>query len=203
MERVALSVDASHGGRIVAVGDFSVELVALGDGLVAAWVLDASGKAHVQGDLDLNINVVGADVKFAWDAPSLSYRAKVAANVDIYAEPIQIALNAKGRAHFAFVPALDAKARANLNANLKANLNANLNAKANADAVAKLGADAKAKLEIKPPKIEVKAPSVNLNVQKSASASAGAGASTKTTASTNTQAKAGTKAGAGFSFGTK
>jgi hypothetical protein len=195
MERIALNVDASHGGRIVAVGDYSVELVALGDGLVAAYVFDASGKAQVQGDVDLNINIGGADVKFEWDAPSLSYHAKVAANVDIHAVPLKVSLKAKGKAHVAFVAALDAKARADLRA--AANLNAKVNAKA--DAVAKAGADLKAKLDVKPPKVEVKAPSVNLNVQKSASASAGA--------STNTQAKAGAtggaKAGGGFSFGTK
>jgi len=196
MERIALNVDASHGGRIVAVGDYSVELVALGDGLVAAYVFDASGKAQVQGDIDLNVNLGGgADVKFAWDAPSLSYRAKVAANVDIHAVPLKVSLKAKGKAHVAFVGALDAKARANLNA--AANLNAKVNAKA--DAVAKAGADLKAKLDVKPPKVEVRAPSVDLKVQKSASASAGA--------STNTQAKAGAtggaKAGGGFSFGTK
>jgi len=199
MERIALNVEATHGGRIIAVGDYSVELVALGDGLVAAYVFDASGKAQLQGDADLSINIGGADVKFAWDAPSLSYRAKVDAKVDIHAVPIKVALNAKGRAHVAFVAGLDAKARADL----KAAANLKANAKANVDAVAKLGADAKAKLEVKPPKIEVKAPSVNLNVQKSASASAGA----STKASTSTQAKAGAtggaKAGGGFSFGTK
>ena len=54
LESVGLRVDASHGGQIVAVGDYSVELLAKGNQL-SAFVFDANGKAQVAGDLDLKL----------------------------------------------------------------------------------------------------------------------------------------------------
>jgi hypothetical protein len=192
LEGIGLSVAASHGGQVIAVGDFSVELVAKGQA-ISAFVLDASGKAHVGGDLDLKLLVgagAGSELALKWDAPSASYTGKVAANIDLGLEPIRVALVAGGKAFVGGVASLNAAAQAN--AKLDGKLDAS--AKLATDAKAKLAADAKAKLDQAAKaaaSLKVTAPKVDLNAKKSASASAKAGGG-----------KADAKASAGFSFGT-
>jgi hypothetical protein len=178
LPNLALRAKAAHEGRIVVAGDYSVELVADGDMLIA-YAFDASGKAYAKGDLEVAVKLgAGAFVKLAWDAPSLSYRAKIEGNLDLEAQPIVVSLKAQGRAH--------------VGASFKAKANAKLDAKANAkvdlpDVDAKAKAKAIAKANVKAPSVKVSAPKVN--VSKSGSASAGTGAKGK--------------ASAGFSFGTK
>jgi len=203
LEGIGLSVAASHGGQVVAVGDFSVELVAKGQA-IRAFVSDGTGRAHLGGDLDLKLLLgAGADRELAlkWDAPSASYVGQVAANLDLGLEPIRVALVAGGKAFVGGVASLDAAAKANAKLNGKldvgASLDANLDAKAKlaADAKAKLAADAKAKLDQSAKaaaSLKVTPPKVDVNAKKSASASANAGGG-----------KAEAKASAGFSFGAK
>lgn len=192
LEGIGLSVAASHGGQVIAVGDFSVELVAKGQA-ISAFVLDASGKAHVGGDLDLKLLIgagAGSELALKWDAPSASYTGIVAANLDLGLEPLRVALVAGGKAFVGGVASLNAAAKAN--AKLDGKLDAS--AKLAADAKANLSADAKAKLDQAAKataSLKVTAPKVDLNVKKSASASAKAGGG-----------KADAKASAGFSFGT-
>lgn len=200
LEQVALSIDASHGGQVVAVGDFSVELVAKGPE-IHAFVLDASGKAHAAADLDLNLDVgagAGTRLKLEWDAPSLSYVAKAKANVDLALEPIRISLVAQGKAFVGAVASLKAAAKANANLKAKADVDVDVDAKAKlgADANAKLVGDAKAKLDAganaaknASASVKVTPPKVNVTTSKTASAGAKAGG--------------GAKASAGFSIGVK
>jgi hypothetical protein len=195
----SLVASAAHGGQVVAVGDYSVELVAKGPE-ISAFVFDASGKAMAATDVDLALDLgANADTHVAleWDPPSLSYKANVGGKLNLSAEPLRISLNAAGKAFVGAVASLQAVAAANLAANAK--LDANVDGKLGADADvklkaptvdAKVGAGAKAGAKagvsaganVTPPKV---------NVSKSASASAGTGA------------KSGAKASAGFSFGTK
>ena len=199
LEGIGLSVAASHGGQVIAVGDFSVELVAKGQA-ISAFVLDASGKAHAGGDLDLKLLVgagAGSELALKWDAPSASYTGKIAANLDLSLQPIRVALVAGGKAFVGAVASLNAAAKANAKLEGKLAVGANLDgaAKLAADAKANLAADAKAKAaEAAKAKasLKVTAPNVDLNAKKSASASAKAGGG-----------KADAKASAGFSFGTK
>ena len=202
LESIALEVDASHGGQLIAAGDFTVELVAKGNEL-SAFVFDASGKAHAAGDLDLKLDV-GADaatnLALKWDAPSLSYKASFSGKGDLSLQPIRLALVAAGKAHFGAITSLHAAAKANLNA--KAKLDADLDAKA------KLGADAKAKLDANAkldPKLDAKA---KASLEKGASAKVSVtppkvSVSTKQEASAGAKAGGGAKASAGISFGTK
>jgi hypothetical protein len=196
LEGIGLSVAASHGGQVVAVGDFSVELVAKGSA-INAFVSDASGKAHVGGDLDLSLLVgagAGSELTLKWDAPSASYIGKVAANIDLELEPLRVALVAGGKAFVGGVASLNAAAKANAKLNGKLDVGAHLDAGAKLDATAKAAADAKAKLEQSAKaaaSLKVAPPKLDLNAKKSASASAKAGGG-----------KAEAKASAGFSFGT-
>jgi hypothetical protein len=200
LANVSLAVDATHGGQVVMVGDYSVELVADG-GFVKAFVVDASGKAHAAGDLDLKLDIGGKAVALAWDAASLCYKAKLDAGVSLDAKPITVKLAAGGKAFVGAVAAykvdLDAKAKlaaaANLGADAKAKLGASVNVKA-PDVKAQLSAAEKAAADLKA-SVKVPAPKVSVG------ASAGATAKAGTTAT----AKAGTgaKAGGGFSIGTK
>jgi hypothetical protein len=190
--------EPSHGGQVIAAGDFSVELVAKGPE-IRAFVLDAAGKAHVGGDLILKLDVGlrgGAAVDLKWDPPSLSYVGTAAADANLALQPIRLSLNAAGKAFVGAVASLDAEAKAHANANLKAKLDSDLDAKV--DANAKLGAGAKAKVDaaakadlskaatgsvkVTPPKVDV-----------SAGAKAGTGA----------KAGAGAKAGGGAKAGIK
>ncbi|HEY3236263.1 MAG TPA: hypothetical protein VGJ84_16215 [Polyangiaceae bacterium] len=194
--KVALAVQASHGGQVVLVGDYAVELVAQG-GYVNAFVFDFDGKAHAAGDLDLKLSVGGKPLVLVWDAPSLSYRAKLDADLNLEAKPIELTVAAGGRAAVGAVASFHADAAAKLAADAKAKLGAAADLRAGADA----------RLNLKAPEISVKAPdisgqvkaaeraaaeakasvqmpSVNVQVNKSASASAtgtakaGAGAKT-------------------------
>jgi hypothetical protein len=197
LEGIGLSVAASHGGQVVAVGDFSVELVAKGQA-IRAFVSDASGRAHVGGDLDLKLLVgagAGSELTLKWDAPSASYVGNVAANLDLGLEPIRVALVAGGKAFVGGVASLAAAAKANAKLNGKLDVGANLDASTNLDAKAKLAADAKAKLDQSAKaaaSLKVTPPKVDVNAKKSASASAKAGGG-----------KAEAKASAGISFGAK
>jgi len=197
---VALSADAVHGGQIVVVGDYSVELLQQGE-FVYAFAFDASGKAHAAGDLDLKLDVGGKAFAFAWDAATMSYKAKLDAGVELDAKPVVLKLTAGGKLAVGAVASFKADARANLDAAAYAK------AKLDVDAKAKVGAA----LDVKAPDVSAKlagakaaagsvkasaqipSPTVKASATKSASASAGTGGGAK--------ANAGAKAG--FSFGTK
>jgi hypothetical protein len=200
LESVALQVEAAHGGQVVAVGDFSVELVAKGKQL-SAFVFDASGKAHAAGDLDLKLDVgagAGSALALKWDAPSASYVGTVAANIDLSLQPLRVSLIAAGRAFAGAVASLDAAAKIRGKAAAKLDTTAKLDASAKLGGDTKLAAGAKAKLDesakasvskgasaslkVTPPKVDVKQ-------------SAGAGASAK--------AGGGAKASGGISIGLK
>jgi hypothetical protein len=206
LETIALQVDAAHGGQLVAVGDFNVELVAKGKEL-SAFVLDASGKAHAAGDLDLKLDVgaeAGTHLALKWDAPSASYKASWSGSGDLSLQPLQVSLLASGKAFVGTVASLQAAAKANFNAKANLDAKADVDANAKVDGAAKLAADAKAKANVDP-KLDAKA---------KASLEKGASASVKVTppkvevkqsagASAGAKAGGGAKASAGFSFGTK
>jgi hypothetical protein len=186
---VALAVEAAHGGQVIMVGDYSVELVS-NAGFVQAFVFDASGKAHAAGDLDLKLDIGGKAVALVWDAASLSYKAKLDAGVDINAKPIALKLTAGGKVAVGAVQSFkaDVNAAANLAADAKAKLAADANAKIGAtvnvkapDVSAQVNAANKAVADAK---ASIKAPSVNLSVKKTASASATAGTGAKASGST-------------------
>lgn len=192
MANVALAVGAVHGGQVIMVGNYSVELVSKG-GFVQAFVFDASGKAHVDGNLDLKLDIGGKPVVLVWDAASLSYKAKLDAGLDIDAKPVALRLAADGKVAVGAVQSFkaDVNAAANLAANVDAKLGAAVNVKApdvSAQVEGLKNAAASAKASIKAP---------TLDVSFNKSASAGATAGTKT----GTAAKGSAKAG--FSLGTK
>jgi hypothetical protein len=192
LARLSLAGAASHGGRVLVAGDYSIEL-AQKDGFLLAYVMDASGAAHAAGDLDLGLRI-GADAagltRLTWDAPSASYKAKLAANLDLAAQPVRLELKAGGRSFIGAYGNLDAAANAKLDAKAKAEAavkgDANLAVKA-PQLKAKAGLDkqasAQASLKAAAPKVNVTAPKINTSVGKSGSASG--------------------SARAGFSFGTK
>lgn len=208
LEKIALSVDTTHGGQLVTAGDFSVELVAKGPE-IKAFVVDASGKAHAAGDLDLELDVgagAGTNVALKWDAPCLCYKANVDAKLDLSVQPIRVSLVAAGKAFTGAVASLNAAAKANLNAKANLDAKADLGGKLDAnakldpklDAKAKLGAsakldptlDAKAKAALANAanaSVKVTPPKVDVNAKAGAGAKAGGGA----------------KASGGFSIGTK
>ncbi len=189
------------GGSVVAAGDLAVELVAKGPE-IKAFVIDANGKAHAGGDLDLRLALDAApkaSLKLAWDGGCLCYKGLAAGKVDLALKPIRLELRTAGKvmtsavASIKAASALDvsADAMARLDADARANALARLDANAKANAKAKLQApDLKAKagavVKVEPPKLDLK-------VKKSASASAG----------TKESGGAKAKAGASFSFGTK
>jgi len=209
---LALSVEASHGGQVISVGDYSVEL-ASNAGYAEAFVFDAAGKAHAGGDLDLKLDVGGKPLALAWDAASGSYRAKLDAGVDLAAKPIALELRSGGNVAVGAVQSFkaDANATADLAAKGKLEADAKLGAAANVkvpDVSAQVrglenaAASAKASLrvpavDVKAPSVDVKAPTVNVGFTKSASANAGTSAGTSAGAGAKGTAKA------GFSFGTK
>jgi hypothetical protein len=131
---LALRAAAKHDGKLVAVGDYTLELVA-DAGAITAYAFDASAAAHAAGDLDVALKLgAGAFTKLAWDAPSLAYKAKIDGDVDLGAE-LALVVKAGGKV---FVGASAPSA------------------KASADVDPKVSAKAKAKADVKLPKPEVK-----------------------------------------------
>lgn len=192
MANVALAVGASHGGQVIMVGNYSVELVSKG-GFVHAFVFDASGKAHVDGNLDLKLDIGGKPIVLVWDPASLSYKAKLDAGLDLEAKPVTLRLAADGKVAVGAVQSFkaDVNAAANAAANLDAKLGAAVNVKvpnvsAEMEGLKNAAASAKA---------SIKAPTLDVSFNKSASAGA--------TAGTNAGAGAKGSAKAGFNLGTK
>lgn len=197
---VALSAEAVHGGQVIVAGDYSFELVPQGE-LVYAFAFDASGKAHAAGNLDLALDLDGKALAFTWDAPTMSYKAKLDAGIELDAKPVVLKLTAAGKLAMGAVASFKADARANLDAAAyaKAKLEGDVRAKAAAaldvkapEVSAKISG-AKAASASAKANVQVPSPTVKASASKSASASAGAG----------TGAKASAGAKAGFSFGTK
>lgn len=150
LPKLALRAEAKHDGRLVAVGGYTLELVAEVGALIA-YVFDAKAAAHAAGDLDVSIRLGGDAVyKLTWDAPSFAYKAKVDGDIDIEAE-ITAVVKA-GAEVFVGVAPPTAKAKAAVDL----------------DADVDVSAKAKAK-------VDVKVPTPSVKVEKSAGASAGGG----------------------------
>jgi hypothetical protein len=204
LSQIALRVDAAHGGEVLVVGDYSVELVAQGKEL-HAFVFDASGKAMSAANLDLRLDLaalVSPNVALTWDPPSASYRAALNGKLDFDAQPIKVTLVAAGHAFVGAAASLQAVVAAKI-APIKLGADAKLDVNPKLDAKAKLAADAK-----------LKVPDLKANLAANASKAASAAAQVKVTppkvtveksasASVGSKAGAGAKASAGFSFGTK
>lgn len=186
LAELALRASAAHGGRVVMVGTFGVELVAGADGAVQAFVFDAQGQAHATGDLELSLAVgTATDVKLVWDAPSLSYKGQLDAHVDLATQPIRASLVASGRAHFGAVAGLAVTGQ--VAAEADATADAKLGAGAEVGAKAEARGNPRARVDVKPPKVDVKLTPPTVK--------AGAG--------TTGGAKAGASGKAGFSLGAK
>ncbi len=188
LEQIALMVDAAHGGQLVSVGNYSVELVAKG-GQVSAFAFDAQGKAQTAGDLDVKLDIgggSGSKLALVWDAPCLCYKANLSGNLDLSPQPIRVALVAGGKAFFGAVSSLRAAAKASLHADAEldgtAKAGAKIDPKLDAKASTSVAKGASATVKVTPPKL-----SVTSNSSTNGGAKAGGGA----------------KASAGFSFGTK
>jgi hypothetical protein len=184
---LTVTASAAHGGRILLAGDYSVE-VAAKDGLVLAYVADAQGKAVANADVRLQLAADGrAETRLTWDAPSASYRAKLAAGLDLATQPLRIDIRADGRAHFGGIGRLDAGAKLLAKAGAATDVKANANAKAGADAKLAVkapeanakaalnkSAGAQANVHLSAPKVNVTPPKVKAETKKSGSASGSA-----------------------------
>lgn len=154
LPKLALRAEAKHEGRLVAVGGYTLEVVAEAGALIA-YVFDAKAAAHAAGDLDISIRLGGgAVIKLTWDAPSLAYKAKVDGDIDINAELTAI-VKAGGEVSVGVAPPT-VKAAVDLDADANADVDVDVSAKAKA-------------------KVDVKVPSPSVKVEKSASGSAGGG----------------------------
>jgi hypothetical protein len=158
LPKLALRAEATHGGYVVMVGELSVELVADG-ALVAAFVVDASGKAHVDGNLELVLQLGGgALVKLDWDAPSASYRAKLDADVDLDLQPVRLVVKAGAKVSVGAFAAGSLSAKAKLDAKLGIPaVKVDLGASADVKADVKAGAKAKANVKVPEVKADAKA----------------------------------------------
>ena len=197
---------ARFGGSVLAVGGYAVELVTKPD-LVAAYVLDASGKAQAGADFALQLQVgadAGSKLDLKWDPARASYTASLDGKLDLTAQPLRLALTAAGKTYLGATSSLSALAATRLGARAQAGLDVPApkldsklatSGKALAGAKANIAGGAKAGASAQLPK-----PSVNVSAKKSASATASAG--TKASGSgTKAKAGAGVKAGVSFGFG--
>jgi len=201
---------ARFGGSVLAVGGYAVELVAKPD-LVAAYVLDASGKAQGGTDFSLQLRLgadAGTTLDLKWDPVRASYTASLDGKLDLTAQPLRLALTAAGKTYLGATLSLNALAATRLGARAQAGLDvpapkldAKLSAggkalgdaKASIAAGAKSGASAAAKVGAS---VQAPKPSVNVSAKKSVSASTQANSS-----GAKAKAGAGVKAGVSFGFG--
>ncbi len=125
LPKLAVRAESMHNGRLVAVGGYSLELVADAGALIA-YVFDAKGKAHASGDLAIVLQLGSHALELAWDAPRLAYKAALAADIEIDAELTAI-VKAGGEVFVGIAPPA-AKAHADID------LDADASAKAKAEA---------------------------------------------------------------------
>jgi hypothetical protein len=169
MAGLVLAGEAQHGGVVLAVGDYSAEVVA-GAGLVEAFVMDASGKAHASGDLGVNLELAGMPaLELKWDAPSACYRAKFAAGLNLSQRPFKLRIESGGRVNVGAVAKLKAAALADLSAK----------GKVEADTAALAQGKATAGLNIEPPSINITPPKVAADAKASVGTGSGAKADAK------------------------
>ena len=167
MAGLVLNGEAHHGGMVLAVGDYSAEVVA-GAGLVQAFVMDASCKAHASGDLGVTLELVGMPkLDLKWDAPSASYQAKL--GVDLSQRPFKLRIESGGRAYVGAVAKLKASAVADLSAK----------GKVEADTAALAQGKATAGVNIEPPSVKVTPPKLNADAKASVGTGSGAKADAK------------------------
>jgi hypothetical protein len=192
---------ARLGGSVLAVGGYAVELVAKPD-VLAAYVLDATGKAQGAGDLALQLQLgadAGSKLDLKWDPARASYVASLDAKLELMAQPLRLALTAAGKTYLGATSSLSALAATRLGARAEAGLevpapklDAKLTAsgKALGDAKGSIAGGAKGGAAVQVPK-----PSVKVSA-KSASTSSKASSS-----GTKAKASASGKAGVSFGFG--
>jgi hypothetical protein len=167
MASLVLSGEAHHGGVVLAVGDYSAEVVA-GAGLVQAFVMDASGKAHASGDLGVALDLGGMrKPELKWDAPSASYRANL--GLVLGQRPFKLLIEAGGRVYVGAVANLKALAAADLSAK----------GKVEADTAALAQGKATAGLNIEPPSVKITPPKVAADAKASVGTGSGAKADAK------------------------
>ena len=182
MEKVALLVDATHGGEVLVAGDYSAEVVFDGKAkTVLAFVADASGKASADANLDVKVGFdAGAapSISLAWDPKKLCYRGSLSADADFAVKPIRLEIGAAGKAFVASAASLRALVDARLKAGAKVDADADLKARAKLAADAKANVKGSAKANVAAPaanaKVSVTAPKVNVDEKASAQAKAGA-----------------------------
>jgi hypothetical protein len=114
LQQAGLAPPARHGGHVVLVGYYAVELSVRG-AAVTAFVSDAFGKPYPAGHLGLML-AFGSEAKFisvnlAWDAASESYRARVDQQPGLAELPVRVSLTAGERTHLGgYVPSPGARA---------------------------------------------------------------------------------------------
>jgi hypothetical protein len=181
IENVSVVADAKHGGEVLVAGDFSGEVVLDGKAKsIAVFVLDASGKASADANLDVKVGFdadAAPAISLAWDAKKLCYMGSLSGEADFDVKPIRLEIAAAGRAFVASAASLRAVADARLKAAAKVDADADLKARAKLDADAKANVKGGAKANVSAPaataKVSVAAPKVNVDEKASAQAKAG------------------------------
>jgi hypothetical protein len=169
MAGLALAGEAHHGGVVLAVGDFSAEIVAAA-GLVQAFVMDGSGRAHASGDLEVALELGGMPkLVLKWDGPSASYQAKLGAGLDLSQRPFKLRIESGGRVNVGAVAKLKAAAMGDLSAK----------GKVEADTAALAQGKATAGLNIEPPSVKITPPKLNADAKASVGTGSGAQADAK------------------------
>ena len=175
LANMAVVGNAHHNGVVLAVGEYSAELVAGAHGLIEAFVMDAAGKAHASGNLDVHFEMSGSPaVDLKWDPVSASYRGTLATGLDL--RPIKLRIESGGHAYLGALARLKAAADADLNEAVKVEANAAANAQAKANAG----------VTVEPPSVHITPPKISAGVD--ALLSAGDGARANANAKAKVQA---------------
>jgi large repetitive protein len=166
LAELGLAVQASHGGQVMMAGAYSLEVLAKG-GFVHVYAFDAGGKAHAEGDLDVDVELGGGGkLDLEWDPPSASYKAEVKGDLDLEAKPLVVEVRADGKLAMAAVASFHASA----------------------------GGAAKGELDAR---VEVEPPSAKLDAKASAGASGKGSAKLESKSSSSASGKASAKVGGG------
>lgn len=186
LAELGLAVQAQHGGQVMMAGAYSLEVVAQA-GAVYVWAFDVAGKAHAEGDLDVELELEsGAKAKLVWDPPSARYQAKIDGDVELEAKPIVVHVVADGKVAVAGVQSFHAAAAVAARGELDAAAEVQPpSVKAHADGGVHTGASAKGGAKAK------------------TEGSAGASGKVSGKAGAKASGKAGAKIEAGFGGGAK
>ena len=100
VERVVVAGAPAHGGDVVVVGDYRVEVVPQEDGRILAYAVDVEGNpVERRTTLHVQLGADRVEHRLRWDGDVGAYVVRVDPTIDVSVAPIGVVVSHQGRRH--------------------------------------------------------------------------------------------------------